>query len=118
MEHKFEYDGIEVVMRSPTVGDRLTRRVIHQKLRQAYGYEAGQPLPDDLSEGIFEYADIMSKTASPGSAWWKAAGDTPEDLRAGYECYLSMDAELFDEIFRSESALRPEKKATRNGSKK
>lgn len=118
MEHKFEYDGIPVVMHSPTVGDRITRRLMIQKLRRAYGYEPGQLMPDDLAESVFEYADIMSKTSSPGSAWWKAAGDTPEDIRAGHECYIIMDAELFDTMSVAESSVTPEKKVTRNGSKK
>lgn len=118
MEHKFEYDGIEVVMRSPTVGDRITRRVIYQKLRRALGYEPGQPMPAEMEEAVFEYSDIMSKTTSPESAWWKSAGNTPEDIRAGYECYMIQEAELFDELSRSEAAVTPEKKATRNGSKK
>lgn len=118
MEHKFEYDGVEVVMHSPTVGDRLTRRMIYQKLRRALGFEPGQVMPDDIEEKVFEYADIMSKVHSPDSAWWKTAGAAPEDLRAGYDCYYSMDAELFDEMSVAEVAVKPEKKATRNGSKK
>lgn len=118
MEHKFEYDGMEVVMRSPTVGDRITRRLMVQKLRRALGYEPGQPIADDIYEALFEYADIMAKTQSPGSPWWKAAGDAPEELRAGYECYMQMDAELFDAISLAEASTTPEKKVTRNGSKK
>lgn len=118
MEHKFEYDSIPVVMRSPTVGDRITRRMIYQKLRRAFGYEPGQSMPDDLYEAIFEYADIMSKTQSPGSPWWAGSGDAPEAIRAGYECYMQMDAELFDAISLAEASTTPEKKVTRNGSKK
>lgn len=118
MEHKFEYDGIPVVMHSPTVGDRITRRILIQKLRRALGYEPGQRMPDDLAEGVFEYADIMSKTSSPGSAWWKAAGESQDEVRAGYECYVSMDAELFDALSVAEDATTPEKKMTQSGSKK
>lgn len=121
MEHKFEYDGFPVVMHSPTVGDRITRRIIISKLRRAFGIDPTKNLDsisDEFAESVVEYADMLSMTQSPGSAWWRGAGDTPEQLRAGYECFVIMDAELFDYLSNAESSVKPEKKVTLNGSKK
>lgn len=121
MEHEFEYDDVKVVMRSPTVGDRITRRLIIDKLRRAFNVDASQSLAsisDEFAESIVEYADMLSMTTSPGSAWWQAPGASPDDLRAGYECYMSMDASLFDFLSSGESSVKPEKKMMPNGSKK
>lgn len=121
MEHKFEYDGVEVVMRSPTVGDRIKRRLIIGKLRTAFGIDPSKSLDsisDEFAESVVEYADTLSMTESAGSAWWRAAGDTPENLRSGYECFVIMDAELLDKLSNAESSVKPQKKVTASGSKK
>lgn len=121
MEHKFEYDGVEVVMHSPTVSDRIKRRLIIGKLRTAYGIDPAKGLDsisDEFAEAVVEYADMLSMTNSPGSAWWRGAGDTPEQIREGHECYMVQEAELFDTLSNAETSVKPPKKVTANGSKK
>lgn len=122
MEHKFEYDGIPVVMRTSTIANRYTRRNVIRKLRRAFDIPPDKDMQDviseELTDALLDYARMVSRTDSPGSAWWGDPAGTPETLRAAFECYMSLGEDLIEAIETGAEAITPEKKMTPNGSKK
>lgn len=122
MEHKFEYDGVEVVMRTATISDRYTRRSVLRKLRRSFNIPSDKDMleviSEELTDALVDYARMVSRTNSPGSAWWGDPAGTPEAIRAAFECFMLLGEDLFEAIEAGEEAITPEKKVTRNGSKK
>lgn len=122
MEHKFEYDGVPVVVRTPTIANRYTRRNLIRKLRRAYNIPSDENMQDvigdELTDALIDYARVISHTTSPDSPWCGDVAGTPESLRAAFECYMSLGEDLIEAIEAGEEAISPEKKMTRNGSKK
>lgn len=122
MEHKFEYDGVEVVVRASTIANRYTRRSVIRKLRSAYDIPNDKNMQDvvgdELADALVDYARVVSIVQSSGSAWWASPAGTPEELRAAFECYMLLGEDLIVAIEAGEEAVKPEKKVTRNGSKK
>lgn len=122
MEHIFEYDGLKVIVRPSTIAGRYTRRSVIRKLRRAYDIpndkDMQEVVGEELADALIDYARVVSITESSGSPWWVSPGGTPEDLRAGFECYMLLGEDLLAAIERGEAAVTPEKKVTSNGSKK
>lgn len=92
-----------------TVRTNMEEARIRRKLLLAYGHVAGNPAPDDVFGNMAEYAAVMARTKA-SAPWWANSNMPEEAVRAAFERFLDMDAELWEAFRVAVSATAAPKK--------